>query len=448
VLVVHKPDFDLEFNECVIDSLIDKNSLIESVEYNKKNIKPSIEKTNLHQPIVSDYYNESVYDSLTVEDSLLDSIIYNNTVIKPSIEKTNSHKPMLDFYYNEYITDSLTNEKSLSDNIEYINQSRLDNSKQDQNLNNNILNSELDSPAVYDSITNENLSDIKEKNKDSNILLANENENSILTLNSTSEVTSSDLFNETVLDSITDEESLSNSSKLDKTQDMIKNSDNEIVDASLSNVIYSETILDSITDEESLRRRTDSQELSSKDSAINSTPEQELLSQDLSGFLYNETILDSITNNNLLIANNNKERDKEEIKNQTLQVQKNEAVLNKEDNNEVINQPLNNKNNSELVISELNTSDELENSKQKPIISVNSLSVEFPTKQGTVVAVDKVDLELYNSEILGLVGESGSGKTTIGRAIMGLQDYNSGSIDILGQRIPNKVDNITPAFNR
>jgi ABC-type glutathione transport system ATPase component len=50
-----------------------------------------------------------------------------------------------------------------------------------------------------------------------------------------------------------------------------------------------------------------------------------------------------------------------------------------------------------------------------------------------VRAVDGVDLDLHEGEILALVGESGSGKTTLGRTILGLQRETEGEIRLEGQ---------------
>ena len=52
----------------------------------------------------------------------------------------------------------------------------------------------------------------------------------------------------------------------------------------------------------------------------------------------------------------------------------------------------------------------------------------FARTTGHVKAVDDIDLAIARGSTVGLVGESGSGKTTLGRAIIGLQAINDGSI--------------------
>jgi peptide/nickel transport system ATP-binding protein len=55
-----------------------------------------------------------------------------------------------------------------------------------------------------------------------------------------------------------------------------------------------------------------------------------------------------------------------------------------------------------------------------PLLEIENLTVEFPTRRETFVAVDSADLTVEPGQIHGLVGESGAGKSTIGAAVMGL----------------------------
>jgi oligopeptide/dipeptide ABC transporter ATP-binding protein len=54
------------------------------------------------------------------------------------------------------------------------------------------------------------------------------------------------------------------------------------------------------------------------------------------------------------------------------------------------------------------------------ILEIEDLSVHFPINIGTVRAVEGVDLELEQGEVMGLVGESGCGKSTLGFSILRL----------------------------
>ena len=76
-----------------------------------------------------------------------------------------------------------------------------------------------------------------------------------------------------------------------------------------------------------------------------------------------------------------------------------------------------------------------------PLLEVRNLRIEFPTRRGTLVAVDDISLEIAPGEVLGVVGESGAGKSLTGAAIIGLLEppgrIAAGEIKLNGLRIDN-----------
>lgn len=74
------------------------------------------------------------------------------------------------------------------------------------------------------------------------------------------------------------------------------------------------------------------------------------------------------------------------------------------------------------------------------ILEVNGLKQYFqPGRNHTVKAVDGVSFKIRRGSTYGLVGESGSGKSTIGRAIIRLNDPTDGSVKLDGREIGGKL---------
>jgi peptide/nickel transport system ATP-binding protein len=82
-----------------------------------------------------------------------------------------------------------------------------------------------------------------------------------------------------------------------------------------------------------------------------------------------------------------------------------------------------------------------QNSMNAPLLQVKNLRVEFPTRRGTLLALDDISFDIAAGEILGVVGESGAGKSLTGAAIIGLLEppgrVAGGQILLEGRRIDN-----------
>jgi len=80
-----------------------------------------------------------------------------------------------------------------------------------------------------------------------------------------------------------------------------------------------------------------------------------------------------------------------------------------------------------------------------PVLEVEGLTVEFPTRRARLVAVRDVSFAIHAGEVLGLVGESGAGKSVTGAAVIGLIDppgrIAAGQVRLSGRRI----DDLPPA---
>ena len=75
------------------------------------------------------------------------------------------------------------------------------------------------------------------------------------------------------------------------------------------------------------------------------------------------------------------------------------------------------------------------------LLQVKNLVVEFPTRRGTLRALDDISFDIAPGEILGVVGESGAGKSLTGASIIGLLEppgrIASGQVLLEGQRVDN-----------
>ena len=81
----------------------------------------------------------------------------------------------------------------------------------------------------------------------------------------------------------------------------------------------------------------------------------------------------------------------------------------------------------------------------KKLFEIKKLNMHYPivdgllgNVQGYIYALNNVDLDIYENEILGLVGESGSGKSTLGNCVLKLIEPTSGEVIFNGENILNK----------
>ncbi len=81
----------------------------------------------------------------------------------------------------------------------------------------------------------------------------------------------------------------------------------------------------------------------------------------------------------------------------------------------------------------------------KKLFEIKKLNMHYPivdgllgNVKGYIYALNNVDLEIYENEILGLVGESGSGKSTLGNCILKLLNPTSGEVIFNEENILNK----------
>src|SRR5699024_374113 len=73
------------------------------------------------------------------------------------------------------------------------------------------------------------------------------------------------------------------------------------------------------------------------------------------------------------------------------------------------------------------------------LLEVKNLKVEFGKGRDKFTAVDDVSFFIYKGETFGLVGESGSGKSTIGRAIIRINDIANGEIIFNKEKISGNI---------
>lgn len=79
--------------------------------------------------------------------------------------------------------------------------------------------------------------------------------------------------------------------------------------------------------------------------------------------------------------------------------------------------------------------DENKKSEKKSLFKAENIRMEFP---GTI-ALQDVDMDVYEGEIIGLVGENGAGKSTLLKIIQGVQTQTKGTMHMYGKEFAPKA---------
>lgn len=81
------------------------------------------------------------------------------------------------------------------------------------------------------------------------------------------------------------------------------------------------------------------------------------------------------------------------------------------------------------------------NGDKKPLVELRNMTVSFGYGKAEFKAVNNMNINILEGEVLGLVGESGSGKSTTGNAIAGIVDH-AGTIKVSDITVPNASSKI------
>ena len=73
------------------------------------------------------------------------------------------------------------------------------------------------------------------------------------------------------------------------------------------------------------------------------------------------------------------------------------------------------------------------------VLEIDNIDISFGSGKHVFKAVSGASFNIYKGETFSLVGESGSGKTTIGRAIVRINQLSNGEIRYKGKRISGKL---------
>jgi len=84
----------------------------------------------------------------------------------------------------------------------------------------------------------------------------------------------------------------------------------------------------------------------------------------------------------------------------------------------------------------------------EPILKIKDLSMTYHRLNGEVKAIEKIDLEVYEGEIISIVGPSGCGKSTLLSIIAGLIKPSKGEVIVNGKKVEKPSKEIGYMFQR
>jgi len=74
-----------------------------------------------------------------------------------------------------------------------------------------------------------------------------------------------------------------------------------------------------------------------------------------------------------------------------------------------------------------------------PAIDIRGLSVSFPSRAGTIHALQDLTLSVTPGTVFGFLGPNGAGKTTTIQVLLGFQDATSGTASLFGHPVTNTI---------
>lgn len=86
--------------------------------------------------------------------------------------------------------------------------------------------------------------------------------------------------------------------------------------------------------------------------------------------------------------------------------------------------------------------------REKPIIEVKNVRMEYPLEDETVVALKRINLSIYRGEICCIFGTSGSGKSTLLNQLAGMEKPTRGCVYIGGVPVSRLQEEQLAAFRQ